>query len=54
MLINNYNKSELEDLAPFTQNFQAYSGETLVYVCRNYKCNLPTKSSNKLEELLKG
>lgn len=48
-----HSSEELEKISPFIKNLVSNDGESKVYVCENYQCNLPTDDVNKLEELLK-
>ena len=52
MLISEENREEISKIAPFTQNYSTNEGETTVYVCKNFVCNLPTTDENKVLELL--
>lgn len=52
LVINETNKFELNELAPFTKDYETSDDETTVYVCKNYVCNLPTISKAKVLELL--
>lgn len=46
------NAKELEKIAPFTKDYKIEPGKTVVYVCKNYKCNLPTSDIKTVFELL--
>jgi hypothetical protein len=39
-------------IAPYTREHTAIDGRATAYVCRNYACNLPTTSVDKMLELL--
>jgi len=52
MLIEDENKSEIIKIAPFTEDYSTAEGETIVYVCKNYVCSLPTNDLEKLRTLL--
>jgi len=45
---------EIEALVPFLKEQTALEGRPTVYLCRNYVCNLPATTVEKLEELLEG
>jgi uncharacterized protein YyaL (SSP411 family) len=49
---NKKNKNEIEAISPFTKDYEINSEETLVYVCKNYQCNLPTNNIKTILELL--
>lgn len=49
---NENNASELEIIAPFTKDYEIDSTKTIVYVCKNHKCNLPTSDIKTVLELL--
>jgi len=46
------NESELSQIASFTQNYNILEGNPLIYVCKNYNCNLPTNEINIALEML--
>jgi uncharacterized protein YyaL (SSP411 family) len=46
------NESELSQIAPFTQNYNILEGNPLIYVCKNYNCNLPTNEIKVAIEML--
>jgi len=46
------NESELSQIAPFTQNYNILEGNPLIYVCKNYNCNLPTNEIKVALEML--
>ena len=46
------NSESLSKVTGFTKPFQAQDGETLVYVCENFSCNLPINSERELKEIL--
>ena len=46
------NSDKLKQLAPFCAEMKRGENEPLVYVCRNFACNLPTSDMNKIFELL--
>ena len=52
MLITEDNRDEIVKLAPFTKNYTTINGETTVYVCKNFICNLPTNDQNNVIEIL--
>ena len=39
---------DISKIASFTKEQKMINGETTVYVCRNYVCNLPTTDPKKL------
>ncbi|MFO7447346.1 MAG: thioredoxin domain-containing protein [Ignavibacteriaceae bacterium] len=49
---DNNMEQQLNKLSPFTSDYKAKDGKTLVYVCRNFSCSLPVESINELERLL--
>jgi hypothetical protein len=44
--------SEITRYSEFTSNLHSVDDKTTVYICQNYKCNLPTTNVNKMLELL--
>jgi hypothetical protein len=44
--------SKIVELAEFTRDMSNLEGKTTVYVCRGYKCSLPTTSAHRMLELL--
>lgn len=46
------NESELSQIASFTQNYNILDGNPLIYVCKNYNCNLPTNEIKVALEML--
>ena len=46
------NSESLSKVTAFTKPFQAQDGETLVYICENFSCNLPINSERELKEIL--
>ncbi|MCB1195622.1 thioredoxin domain-containing protein [bacterium] len=43
---------DLSSIAEYINNYAVEKGKTIVYVCRNYTCQLPTSDPGKLRELL--
>jgi uncharacterized protein YyaL (SSP411 family) len=43
---------EMTELFPFIKNIVEMGDETLVYICRNHACSLPTNDKEKIKELL--
>jgi len=43
---------EIEELVPFTKEFKTMNGKTTVFICENYKCNLPVTEIDDLRKLL--
>ncbi len=41
-------ESPIERLAPFVKSLQAQDGKTTAYVCRNYRCSLPTTDVSQM------
>jgi uncharacterized protein YyaL (SSP411 family) len=48
-----HSSEEFIKAAPFIKKLVSDVKESKVYVCENYKCNLPTDDVEKLKELLK-
>ncbi|MBU0474785.1 MAG: thioredoxin domain-containing protein [Bacteroidetes bacterium] len=46
------NQTELAEIAPFTKDYEIEAGEPLIYVCKNYNCNLPTSEIKTALEML--
>lgn len=44
--------AELEKISPFIKNLVSNNGESKVYVCENYQCNLPTNDIKVVIQLL--
>ncbi len=51
IFISEKNKNEINSMAAFTKDYEL-KNEPLIYVCKNYICNLPTTDLNKMLELL--
>ena len=49
---SNEKSPEITRLAPFTQDLVSLQGRATVYVCQNYRCQLPTRDIQKMLELL--
>ncbi|MFQ5581084.1 MAG: thioredoxin domain-containing protein [Mariprofundaceae bacterium] len=47
-------RSQITSLAPFTKLYKQVNGRATAYVCRNYSCNQPTTSVDKMLKLLDG
>lgn len=43
---------DVSDIFPFTKDFTKINDKTTVYVCSDFKCNLPINSLEKLKELI--
>ncbi|MHC1738951.1 MAG: thioredoxin domain-containing protein [Ignavibacteriaceae bacterium] len=43
---------DVSDIFPFTKDFRKINNETTIYVCSDFKCNLPTNSIDKLKDLI--
>ncbi|MCF6270279.1 MAG: hypothetical protein L3J41_11245 [Melioribacteraceae bacterium] len=52
LLKSNKNKKELKQLVPFTKNYEITNKNLMVYVCRNFVCNIPTDDIKTILELL--
>lgn len=52
LLKTKQNQNELSEIAPFTKDYEIESGKPLIYVCKNYSCNLPTSDIKKALEML--
>ncbi len=52
MLKSSDNRKMLELIAPFTKDYTIENGNTLVYVCKNFNCNIPTNNIKTVLELL--
>ena len=48
-----YADEKLKSISPFIKNIVEKKGDTYVYVCENYQCELPVDDPKKLKELLK-
>lgn len=48
----NEESSDILKIAGYLKNYSDLNGETAVYVCRNYKCELPTADKDTLLKLL--
>lgn len=46
------NQKELEQVAPFTKDYEVSNGNLMIYVCRNFQCNIPTSDIKTVLELL--
>ncbi len=44
---------ELDDVSGFTSNLSSIEGRATAYVCRDYRCSLPTTDPAKMMELLR-
>jgi len=42
----------IEKLAPFIQDLKKVDEKTTIYICKNYKCNLPTTSISDMKKIL--
>lgn len=45
--------AELDEISSFTSNLTSKEGRATAYVCKNYRCNLPTTDPEKMLDLLK-
>jgi len=52
LLKTNQNQNELAEIAPFTKDYEIEAGKPLIYVCKNYNCNLPTSDIKTALEML--
>ncbi len=52
MLIDEKDRDEIAKISPFTKSYTTLNNETTVYVCKNYKCSLPTTDVEKVLQLL--
>jgi len=43
---------EIGEIAPFTASHEALHGQATAYVCRNFRCELPTRDPVKMMELI--
>ena len=46
------NQKELEHIAPFTKDYLIENGNQMIYVCKNFNCNIPTSNIKTVLELL--
>ena len=53
LLIKDLGSTDLEDMAAFTASMQAPNGDAVVYVCQNFKCNMPVNNPDELASLLR-
>ena len=51
LLLNEENRDIVEEIAPYTKGYPIIENQTVVYVCKNYVCNLPTSDKEKVIEL---
>jgi len=49
---NNDNQEDLEHIAPFTKDYEIEDENLMVYVCKNFNCNMPTNEIKTVLELL--
>ena len=49
---SNDNQEELEQIAPFTKDYEIKDENMMVYVCKNFNCNMPTNEIKTVLELL--
>ncbi len=52
MLKSSDNQKMIELIAPFIKDYTIENGNTLVYVCKNFNCNIPTSDIKTILELL--
>jgi uncharacterized protein YyaL (SSP411 family) len=52
IILDKQSKKEMEKIAPFTKDYEMLNEVTTVYICKNYKCELPTSDINKILEIL--
>lgn len=52
VVLNSDEFADIRNLAPYTANQPVQDGKATAYVCKNYSCNLPTHSADKMLELL--
>ncbi|MCB0721756.1 MAG: thioredoxin domain-containing protein [Ignavibacteriae bacterium] len=45
-------EDSIKSISPFIENIVSTDKENKVYICKNYKCDLPIESMDKLEEAL--
>ncbi|MCB9209270.1 MAG: thioredoxin domain-containing protein [Ignavibacteriales bacterium] len=53
ILIDQNQSDQIKEIAPFTKDYEMINGKTTVYICKDYKCELPTTEINKVKKLLK-
>ena len=46
------NQKELEHISPFTKDYKIEDENLMVYVCKNFNCNMPTNNITTVFELL--
>jgi uncharacterized protein len=49
---NKKNEDDLENIASFTSDYEIDSAKTMIYVCKNHQCNLPTAEIKTALEML--
>jgi uncharacterized protein YyaL (SSP411 family) len=52
IILNQPEKDQLEIISPFVQSYEPLDKKTTIYICENYKCNMPLTDPDDLNNSL--
>ena len=53
IIFNSKEKDQMEIIYPLLREYSPHDNQTAVYICENYKCNMPVTTAGQLRVALK-